>query len=97
MNNLIVFAKFPESGKVKTRLGNKIGMDKAAKLYYFFLLDAFEQYSYLGKTSVKVYFSPENRLVKEYRRLLPNQFHLKFQMGSDLGTRMKNAFADELI
>ena len=97
MNNLIVFAKYPEPGNVKTRIGEKIGMEKASKLYHHFLLDAFEQYSYLGKTSVKVYFSPENRLVKEYRRLLPNQFHLKFQMGNDLGSRMKNAFADELF
>lgn len=96
MNNLIVFAKYPVAGNVKTRIGEKIGMDRAAKLYHHFLLDAFEQYSYIGKTSVKVYFSPENRLVKEYRRLLPNQFHLKFQTGNDLGSRMKNAFADEL-
>lgn len=58
MNNLIVFAKYPEAGKVKTRLGSKIGMDKAAKLYHHFLLDAFEQYSYLRQdNSQSLFFS----------------------------------------
>jgi len=34
---LVVMVKYPESGKVKTRLGREIGMDKAGRLYKDFV------------------------------------------------------------
>ena len=32
-NHLVIFLKFPEPGKVKTRIGNSIGNEKAATIY----------------------------------------------------------------
>ena len=39
MNAIIVFMKYPEIGKVKTRLGSTIGLEKAARLYRLFIDD----------------------------------------------------------
>lgn len=36
---LLVFAKFPQAGLVKTRLGRQIGFERAAQLYRAFLTD----------------------------------------------------------
>jgi len=38
-NLLLIFAKFPQAGWVKTRLGRKIGYERAAQLYRAFLTD----------------------------------------------------------
>ncbi|MGH2515049.1 MAG: TIGR04282 family arsenosugar biosynthesis glycosyltransferase [Ktedonobacterales bacterium] len=42
---LVIFAKYPEPGKVKTRLGRDIGNERAAELYRAFLLDLAERFT----------------------------------------------------
>lgn len=42
---LVIFAKYPEPGKVKTRLAKDIGAQAAADLYRAFLLDLAERFS----------------------------------------------------
>lgn len=95
MSTLIVFAKIPQTGKVKTRLGKDIGHEKATELYRCFLLDAVEQYSHLTNTRVVFYFSPEEHQPEELH-LIPENYKIKFQRGNDLGERMLNAIKDEI-
>lgn len=38
-NLLLIFAKYPQAGLVKTRLGRRIGLERAAQLYRAFLID----------------------------------------------------------
>lgn len=46
---LVIFAKYPEPGKVKTRLGREIGNERAAALYRAFLLDLAERFPAVGE------------------------------------------------
>ena len=62
---LIVFAKVPEAGKVKTRLSPPLSADDAAKLYESFLLDALEVYNAMD-VDVVLYLGAESRGRKNY-------------------------------
>lgn len=76
MNLLIIFAKEPEIGKVKTRLAKDIGKEKALKVYKELLKNTLATFK-LTPYKVKVYFTPK-------------------QKGRNLGSRMRNAFKDNL-
>ncbi|HNE85071.1 MAG TPA: hypothetical protein PLG25_14455, partial [bacterium] len=52
---LLVFAKLPEPGKVKTRLIPALGKDGACSLYQAFLKDSIIQYS---KLALKLGYDP---------------------------------------
>lgn len=86
---LIVFAKPPVAGQVKTRMTNLLSEDEAARLYEAFLRDALAQHAALG-ADVRLYHTagvwPE--------RLTPAGASLHAQCGDGLGARMKNAFAE---
>ena len=86
---LIVFAKVPEAGKVKTRLSPPLSADDAAKLYESFLLDALEVYNAMD-VDVVLYLGAESRGRKNY----PEFERARFQEGATLGERMSNAFRD---
>lgn len=86
---LIIFAKNPERGKVKTRLAATIGKDAALSVYQrllshtasitkFILVDKFVFYS-------------DNILQQDV--WCNDLFFKQTQEGNDLGERMKNAFA----
>lgn len=85
---LIIFAKNPILGQVKTRLAKEIGEDKALHIYQ-------KLFDFTLTESIKVsadkilYFSDyidEDKLLGGMQSAL--------QKGDDLGERMKNAFAD---
>ncbi len=91
---LVVFAKDPIPGRVKTRLTPRITPDEAAKLYKAFTLDIISNARKLKRNSVNnvtVAYTPIGaekafcKLVKQPTKFLP-------QKGKNLGERMKNAF-----
>lgn len=87
---LIIFAKNPELGKVKTRLAADVGDAKALEIYRFLLQHTLIQTKNLAADKV-IYFS-EN-LPQE--SLFPKEFFsTAIQKGKDLGERMENAFQD---
>lgn len=88
---LIVFAKRPEPGHVKTRLTPVLTPEEAARLYDAFLQDALLQYSTLD-VSVRLYFSPP--LGEESPDLVPDDVGVFEQQGPTLGARMKRAFRE---
>jgi rSAM/selenodomain-associated transferase 1 len=90
MDLLIVFAKYPEAGNVKTRLAKAMGHQKAAKFYR----ELFEQL--IRNTDDNgfgykrtLYFDPPSR-ESEFRQWFP-QLSLKPQSGTSLGQRLTQA------
>ena len=59
MDHLGVFAKYWQSGTVKTRLGQEVGLGVAADLYRLMLESTLEKCSELGDHRRVVYDPPE--------------------------------------
>ncbi|MBK9191231.1 MAG: TIGR04282 family arsenosugar biosynthesis glycosyltransferase [Crocinitomicaceae bacterium] len=92
-NRLIVFIKNPTAGKVKTRLAEMIGEQKALKIYQH-LLDHTLRVSSSADADKIVYYSdfiPANDVWKKAG------FEQALQSGTDLGERMTNAFRSSFI
>jgi len=88
---LIVFAREPVPGTVKTRLASDIGAEAATNLYRAMLLDVLELASGLTGLRALVFWS----LVGDDLPRFPGfpQLEMHRQCGSDLGERMAAAFA----
>ncbi|TGK88217.1 glycosyltransferase [Leptospira bourretii] len=90
-NKLIIFAKQPELGKVKTRLAVSIGEDQTLKIYKELLVITKKITSTLSVEKI-VYWDHlpfENPLEFEFGD------SAKVQAEGDLGFKMKTAFEDE--
>ncbi len=91
---LVVFAKDPIPGRVKTRLTSRITPDEAAKLYKAFSLDIISNARKLKRNSVNnitVAYTPVGA-EKTFRKLVGQSTNFFPQKGRNLGERMKNAF-----
>jgi len=89
---LIIFIKYPQPGQVKSRLAKDFDSDFAAGLYKAFVLDILEC-AVNGDWQLRIYFDPPEKEA-EIKKLFGNDHEYRPQRGADLGTRMKNAFAD---
>lgn len=96
---LIVFAKEPSPGDVKTRLaaGDELSEEEACRLYEAFLDDALQQYAELAKEEddldVRLYWSGDR---ESARRRAPDGVSVHEQKGEELGARMNDAFEETL-
>jgi uncharacterized protein len=90
---LILFVKYPEKGKVKSRLAQYWTDDLAAGLYENFVLDIIATLEN-GSFSFRIYFYPPEK-EEEIKKLWGNNYQYAAQHGNDLGERMKNAFLQE--
>jgi len=101
---LLVFAKLPEPGKVKTRLIPALGKDGACSLYQAFLKDSIIQYTRLAlevgytpylfvtpSEAVSFFENSCDTLTSEIGT--NNAWQVRLQSQGDLGARMKDAFA----
>ncbi|GAB2790816.1 TIGR04282 family arsenosugar biosynthesis glycosyltransferase [Rhabdobacter roseus] len=91
-NALIIFVKNPIEGKVKTRLAQTVGHEKATAIYRELLSYTKSVTDYLLPTDVQatVYYGDfvnENDLWNDYPKAL--------QVEGDLGQRMKEAFREQ--
>jgi rSAM/selenodomain-associated transferase 2/rSAM/selenodomain-associated transferase 1 len=92
---LIVFVKYPEEGKVKTRIGSVLGNGYTLGLYRNFVADIIKK-TRLVRADLLVYFSPAGPGDK--RRImgwLGSGVSIFPQKGGDLGERMENAFIEQ--
>ena len=90
---LIIFAKNPVLGKVKTRLARDIGDAAALEIYQRLLAHTAKECRPLLETvDIFLYFSDEVPLLLS--GFPPQDFRYRQQRGADLGQRMANAFAD---
>lgn len=87
---ILLFVKYPEPGKVKTRLEPLLGKEDVAGLYCCFVLDLLETVAGTGYPLGVFYDPPEKKgaLV----RLFGEGYDYRPQEGADLGERMRNAF-----
>lgn len=89
---LIIFAKEPRPGQVKTRLSPPLSPEEAAQLYHSFLLDILEEMARVPEVRLALAFSPLGAQVF-FRGLAPPGADLFPQEGADLGERMARACA----
>ena len=89
---LLFFIRYPEKGRVKTRLAASIGDEGAVKLYKGFLLNIL---SNLNKGTFLFYlcFYPGDSL-ENLKKWLGEEYLYMAQYGGDLGERMENCFME---
>lgn len=87
-NLLMIFAKNPDLGKVKTRLAQTVGEDKALYIYLK-LLEHTHAVADLVEADKIIYFSDR---IEEFGMLDYYKFAKLLQKGESLGERMDNAF-----
>lgn len=87
---LIIFIKNPEKGKVKTRLAETVGAEKALEIY-----NKLVDYTYSVVEPVdadkEIWFS---RFIPDGNGLGGGKFNKKLQEGKNLGERMSKAFRE---
>lgn len=93
MNNLIVFTRYPEAGKTKTRLIPELGGEGAADLsreLIGYTLRMAEAVGNHPRTHVSIYFTGCDEA--DARTLAPGDYSYQVQEGTGLGSRMNAAF-----
>lgn len=100
-NALIIFLKYPEPGKVKTRLAKTLGDEKACAVYKSLAEGIIKNISSKNPLTydVHIFFTPadkKNEITEWLKSIVDNNQEAKAQYspqkGSDLGERMSNAF-----
>ncbi len=95
---LLIFAKLPEPGRVKTRLIPKLGPDGAALLYEAFLDDTIALCQGVREVDLEVWAAggesapDDERGSAAYFQGRHPGLRLRYQLGPDLGTRLRSAF-----
>lgn len=92
---LVVVAKEPVPGKVKTRLFPELSPADAADLYRCFLHDRIQGVSTLNGIDIALAYTPENA-VETFTELVSDGFALFAQRGKGLGERLNNIFLEQL-
>ena len=87
-NALIIFTRNPQLGKVKTRLAESIGEEKALEIYRALLEHT--QSITLNLDCDKFVFYDQN--IENNDIWLESVYDKKLQFGVDLGAKMQNAF-----
>ena len=87
---LLIFARNPEHGKVKTRLAADLGDDAALDIYKDLLQHTAKETRDLN-CETWVFYSEK---ASEESFFKGSSFRIKLQKGEDLGERMKNAFSE---
>ncbi len=89
---LLIFAKYPHPGTVKTRLANRIGDETATKLYSAFTEITLQRIRKISKKDCIIYFSPSQD-ESLFRSWLGEQFQFLPQCDGVLGERFIHAFS----
>ncbi len=93
--SLIIFTRYPEKGKTKTRLIPAIGAQKAAdfqkEMTEHTLNTVTKLEEYLA-VEINIFFNGGN--LDLMQKWLGNKYHYQIQSDGDLGDKMYNAFTD---
>lgn len=90
-NALIVFAKQPLAGKVKTRLTTVLSPEEAAELYRCMLIDTLSKVKRLQTVDIYLFFEGDGDAASYFATIAAGIETLP-QRGNDLGERMMDAF-----
>ncbi len=89
MHHLIIFIKNPQKGKVKTRIAQTAGEDRALQIYHELLRHT--RNIALNVAARRWLFYSD--FINENDQWSAQDFHKMVQYGADLGERMRNAFS----
>jgi rSAM/selenodomain-associated transferase 1 len=92
-NALVVMAKAPVPGTVKTRLVPPFSFEEAAELYRCLLLDQIDNLNSFRDADLFLAFSPDEA-ASFFKEIVPAGFACFPQRGEDLGERMNHAFIE---
>ncbi len=90
---IIVFIRYPEAGKVKTRLGDSLGGSFTAGLYRNFVRDILEKLRHFREKTV-IYYTPAE-MEDGMKKWLGGSYSFFPQKGKNIGEKMKNAFIEQ--
>ncbi|MDX1941581.1 MAG: TIGR04282 family arsenosugar biosynthesis glycosyltransferase [Saprospiraceae bacterium] len=93
MNTLLIFIKNPEKGKVKTRIAQTAGDERALQIYLELLRHTREICQQVNARRILFY----SDFIEEDDGWSAQDFQKMVQHGTDLGERMSNAFLLGLI
>ena len=88
-----MFVKYPEPGRVKTRLAAAIGDRLAAQFYEACLEDLIPRFQDIAARRVLAYTPDDERSRQFFQRLADGRFELWAQPDGTLGERMRSFFA----
>ena len=92
MNTLIVFVRYPEPGKVKTRIARELGAEKAAEIYSLIAGSVIEEVSGSDEYGTAIYFDPPETEAAIRQWLGRDDVSYEPQSGVTIGERMSDAF-----
>jgi hypothetical protein len=88
---LVIVAKEPVPGRVKTRLFPHLSASQASELYSLFIQDMVEEMSLLSEHALAIAYTPKEA-EPAFKKMLPHPIQLFPQQGADLGERLANIF-----
>jgi len=91
LNALLIFAKYPKPGRVKTRLSPPLSPEEAAELYRCMLLDTLKKTGPFPGAIRMIFIDGSPCSNTDFQSIAPDALILK-QDGAGLGERMHNAF-----
>ncbi|HIN81535.1 MAG TPA: glycosyltransferase, partial [Chromatiales bacterium] len=94
---ILIFAKTPVVGEVKTRLIPSLGDDGACSLYLTLLTDTVARFARAGLSPVELVVWPDIRHRDIQHLASQHSVSLSLQRGQDLGERMLHAATDALM
>ena len=90
---ILEFAKYPQPGRVKTRLAAKLGNEKACRIYdYMAQKTHYELLTLQGQGSAKVIVYGDGAGRRPISRWLKDSYDVWLQPQGDLGQKLKYAF-----
>lgn len=93
MNAIVVFAKYPEPGRVKKKIGQVVGMETSAELCKAVIQDIVDKISDKDYDLYLSFIGRENK--ENYRCMFPSAI-LYVQRGTNIGENVKYTFQDLL-
>jgi rSAM/selenodomain-associated transferase 1 len=95
---LLVFARLPEAGAVKTRLASSIGDERALSVYEAMLSDLLSNIGRADEeTEIEILWAPTPAATGAALRAHFAGFPVAMQTGADLGDRMAMAFSERFF
>lgn len=91
---MIVFARYPRPGSVKTRLAESIGDGPAAQFYKYCAEHLFDELRHLPESTHTYVYVADSSEMHLMRQWIGDQFTLRSQCDGDLGERMHRAFTE---
>lgn len=96
--HILYFVKYPEPGKVKTRLAKSIGYEEATRIYRSLAEENFRILCELGPSfEICVMFDPPEAEARIKEWLKDDACYYLAQDGTDLGARLTNAFQKAFV